>query len=166
MREPNSSLPGEPQAVTAAPIFRSVVGRQHAPGAAALGIEAPVAVPAADIEHGLAGEVELVELELDEAPQQAVTCDIGVRGRFSRPQPVGKVELVIPAHPVDPGLQRPTGPVVDPDTHCIHANASNANARMLPWSAWRQQIRPEVIFSAPLTRERKENYVLLSFQGR
>jgi hypothetical protein len=55
-----------------------VVARQHRFRSPALGIEAPVAVPAADIENGLAAEIDAVELALDEAPDPPWPATWGV----------------------------------------------------------------------------------------
>src|SRR5262245_8462664 len=91
---------GEPEAGAIRPVLRAVVGGEDAPGPAPLGVEAPVAVPAADVEHGLVPEVDGVELALNESPDAAVEVGVGRPGL--RPQPVAEVEVVIPGNPVDP----------------------------------------------------------------
>ncbi len=63
-----SKFLGEPQAGAVRPVLADVVGRENAPRATLLGVKAPVSVPAADLEHALAGKIDLVEPGFDEPP--------------------------------------------------------------------------------------------------
>src|SRR5262249_53568111 len=99
--------------LVAGPILRPVVGRKHAPCPPALRVEAPIAIPATEVEHALAGEIDRIELFLDEFPDGAVIGGIG--GLALRAQPIAEIELVIPENFIDPSLDLGTIHLADPE---------------------------------------------------
>jgi hypothetical protein len=89
--------------LAACPVLRRVVGRNDGPGAFSFGIEAPIAIPRAYIQNRFTLEVDLVELILDEPPQEADVVDI-VDFRSSA-QAVPEIEVVVPLDLVDACLK-------------------------------------------------------------
>src|SRR5262249_58502800 len=90
------------QAAAAGAVLAAVVGGQDGAGAAAFGVEAPAAVPAADVENRPVAKVDGLQVSFDEPPDLVVA--VGPRPPRPGLQAVAEVELVIPVDRVDPGL--------------------------------------------------------------
>src|SRR4051812_39802046 len=89
-------------ALPTAPVLGGVVGGEHGRGTPSLGEEAPEPVPAAEVEDGLPGEVDVAELPSRETPEGAAALRVRrLRPRLETP---AEIEFVVPLDGIDPAL--------------------------------------------------------------
>jgi hypothetical protein len=87
------------QHFAARPVLGDVVRGEHGRRPLSFRVETPVPVPAADVEHALALEVDPGQLTLGESPGTPVVLGVGQIGAGD--QSIAEVELVVPGDGVD-----------------------------------------------------------------